>query len=107
MSQRGRVLAGDPEVFRELFDEHARSVYNLAYRLTGNWSAAEDAVSLTFLEAWRLRGRVAVDEDAGPLRPWLLGIATNVVRNVRRAARRHEDAMARLPRAEVAPDHAD
>jgi DNA-directed RNA polymerase specialized sigma24 family protein len=53
MSRRARVRAGDPDVFRELFDEHARSVYNHAFRLTGNWSTAEDVVSLTFLEAWR------------------------------------------------------
>jgi RNA polymerase sigma-70 factor (ECF subfamily) len=36
--------------------DHARAVYNHAFRLTGNWSAAEEVVSLTFLEAWRLRG---------------------------------------------------
>lgn len=104
---RARVHAGDPEVFRELFVEHVRSVYNLAFRLTGNGSTAEDVVSLTFLEAWRLRGRVDVSDDAGSLRPWLLGIATNVARNVRRATRRHDDALARLPKAEVVPDFAE
>ncbi|WP_141578027.1 RNA polymerase sigma factor [Actinomadura sp. WMMA1423] len=103
---RARVHAGDPEAFRELFDEHARSVYNHAFRLTGNWSAAEDVVSLTFLESWRLRERVDLDAD-GSLRPWLLGIATNVARNVRRAARRHEGALARLPKGEVVPDFTD
>jgi RNA polymerase sigma-70 factor (ECF subfamily) len=41
------------------------------------------------------------------LRPWLLGIATNVARNVRRAARRHDDALARLPRGEEVPDFAE
>jgi len=106
---RQRVRAGDPEVFRELFVEYSRSVYNHAFRLTGHWSAAEDIVSLTFLEAWRLRERVDADPDGGggSLRPWLLGIATNVARNVRRAARRHDGAMARLPRAEPVPDPAD
>jgi RNA polymerase sigma factor (sigma-70 family) len=99
---RTRVRAGDPAVFRELFDQHARSVYNHAFRLTGNWSTAEDVVSLTFLEAWRLRDRV--DADGGSLHPWLLGIATNVVRNLRRAARRHDTALARLPRKEEVPD---
>ena len=103
---RLRVRAGDPEVFRELFVEHARSVYIHAFRLTGTWSAAEDVVSLTFLEAWRLRARVDAD-GGGPLRPWLLGIATNVARNTRRAARRHDGALARLPRAEAVPDFAD
>jgi RNA polymerase sigma-70 factor, ECF subfamily len=102
---RARVRAGDPDAFRELFDQHVRTVYNHAFRLVGNWSAAEDVVSLTFLEAWRLRERV--DVDAGSLRPWLLGIATNVARNVRRAARRHDGALARLPRAEPVPDIAD
>ncbi|MGR6318159.1 RNA polymerase sigma factor [Micromonospora soli] len=107
MSVRGRLRAGDPDTFRELFDEHARSVYNHGFRLTGDWSVAEDVVSLTFLEAWRLRERVDADAEAGSLRPWLLGIATNVARNVRRAARRHAGALARLPRAEVVPDFAE
>lgn len=104
---RARVRAGDPDAFRELFDEHVRSVYNHAFRLTGNWSTAEDVVSLTFLEAWRLRDRVDVSDGARSLRPWLLGIATNVARNVRRAARRHDGALARLPNEEVAPDFAE
>ncbi|GAB2816336.1 sigma-70 family RNA polymerase sigma factor [Actinoallomurus bryophytorum] len=102
---RARVRAGDPYVFRELFDEHARAVYNHAFRLTGNWSTAEDVVSLTFLEAWRLRDQV--DADGGSLRPWFLGIATNVARNLRRAARRHDIALARLPRDEQVPDFAE
>jgi RNA polymerase sigma-70 factor (ECF subfamily) len=108
LPERQRVRAGDPEAFRELFVEHSRSVYNHAFRLTGSWSAAEDIVSLTFLEAWRLRERVDAGPDGGgSLRPWLLGIATNVARNVRRAARRHDGALARLPRAEPVPDPAD
>jgi RNA polymerase sigma factor (sigma-70 family) len=104
---RARIHAGDPNAFRDLFDEHVRSVYNHAFRLTGNWSAAEDVVSLTFLEAWRLRDRVDVSVDGGSLRPWLLGIATNVARNVRRAARRHDIALARLPKEDVVPDFAE
>jgi len=107
MSLRSRLHAGDPDAFRELFDEHVRTVYNVGFRLTGNWSVAEDIASLTFLEAWRLRERIDVDAEAGTLRPWLLGIATNVARNVRRAARRYEDAVLRLPPAEPVPDPAD
>ncbi len=106
ISTRARVRAGDPEAFRGLFDEHARSVYNHGYRLTGDWSVAEDVVSLTFLEAWRLRGRVDASAE-GSLRPWLYGIATNVARNVRRAARRYDGALARLPRQRSEPDFAE
>ncbi|MGW2519398.1 RNA polymerase sigma factor [Streptomyces sp. NPDC001617] len=102
---RKRIRAGDHDAFGDLFDAYARSVYNHAFRLTGEWSVAEDVVSLTFLDAWRLRERL--DEEGGSLRPWLLGIATNVTRNTRRAARRHTAAVARLPRDETVRDFAD
>ncbi|MGO4418534.1 RNA polymerase sigma factor, partial [Streptomyces sp. MCAF7] len=102
---RARIRDGDPEAFGELFDACARSVYNHAYRLTGDWSTAEDMVSLTFLEAWRLRERI--DPEGGSLRPWLLGIATNTVRNARRATRRHAAAVSRMPRQEAVRDFAD
>jgi RNA polymerase sigma-70 factor (ECF subfamily) len=106
MSMRARVRAGDPDAFRELFDVYARSVYNHGFRLSGDWSVAEEVVSLTFLEAWRLRGRIDADAD-GSLRPWLLGIATNVARNVRRAARRYDGTLARLSRQRSEPDFAE
>ncbi|MER7199449.1 sigma-70 family RNA polymerase sigma factor [Streptomyces sp. NPDC000188] len=61
-----------------------------------------EVVSLTFLEAWRLRDRV--EPEGGSLRPWLLGVATNVTRNLRRATRRHAAAVSRLPRAEAEAD---
>ncbi|WP_328873075.1 RNA polymerase sigma factor [Streptomyces sp. NBC_00287] len=102
---RKRIRAGDHDAFGDLFDGYARSVYNHGYRLTGDWATAEDVVSLTFLDAWRLRERL--DEEGGSLRPWLLGIATNVTRNTRRAARRHAAAVARLPREEAVRDFAD
>ncbi|MEU3899082.1 RNA polymerase sigma factor [Streptomyces sp. NPDC045251] len=104
-SLRDRVRAGDPEAFGRLFDTFASTVHRHAVRVTGDWSTAEDVVSLTFLEAWRLRERVLPEGDS--LRPWLLGIATNVMRNMTRTARRHRDALARLPPAAPVPDFAD
>ncbi|MBY8882587.1 RNA polymerase sigma factor [Actinacidiphila acidipaludis] len=104
-SLHARIRAGDPEAFREIFLSHAQMVYRHALRITGDWALAEDVVSLTFLEAWRLRGRLR-DEGDSP-RPWLMGIATNVLRNTVRARRRHERAMARLPARQTVPDFAD
>ena len=104
-SLRAQVRAGDPDAFAALFDEHAPVVYRYAAGLTGNWSAAEEVVSLTFLEAWRLRQTVT--RDGGSLRPWLLGIAVNVTRNQARAARRHRAAMSRLAPAPDLPDFAE
>ncbi|MFJ1534480.1 RNA polymerase sigma factor [Streptomyces mirabilis] len=104
-SLRARVRAGDPDAFRQLFDEHAAVVHRHAVRMTGNWVMADDIVSLTFLEAWRLRERVFPGDDS--LRPWLLGIATNVARNTARAARRHQAALTRVPPPDPVPDFAN
>ncbi|MCX5394457.1 RNA polymerase sigma factor [Streptomyces sp. NPDC006482] len=105
---RARIRAGDPSAFAELFDSHARSVYNHAFRLTGDWSVAEDVMSATYLEAWRLRHKV--DPEGGSLRPWLLGVATNVARNHCRGNRRYRAAAAAYAAAGAAgvpmPDHA-
>jgi RNA polymerase sigma-70 factor (ECF subfamily) len=105
MTMRTRARSGDPDAFGALFDEHARAVYNYAYRRTGSWPAAEEVVSLTFLEAWRLRD--GVQPEGGSLRPWLLGIAVNVLRNQARAERRHRAALDRLPQLSATPDFAD
>ena len=102
---RARARAGDVDAFGELFDSCAKAVYNHAFRLTGSWSLAEEVVSLTFLEAWRLRGKVEM--DGGSLQSWLLGIAGNVARNARRAASRHQAHMARLDLPPAVPDFAD
>ncbi|MFE5324845.1 RNA polymerase sigma factor [Embleya sp. NPDC056575] len=102
---RSRIRAGDPYAFEELFAEHSKSVYNHGFRMTGDWAAAEDVMALTFLEAWRLRADVAA--EGGSLRPWLLGVATNVVRNQRRTARRHQAVLDRVPREQAVPDFAD
>lgn len=107
---RARARAGDPAAFGELFDRYAKTVYNHAFRLTADWSSAEDVMSTTFLQAWRLRGRI--DADGGSLRAWLLGIATNVARNAQRGNRRYRAAVATFAAAEAAgggsvADHAD
>ncbi|WP_320774991.1 sigma-70 family RNA polymerase sigma factor [Streptomyces sp. CRN 30] len=103
---RTRVRAGESSAFAELFDSCARAVYNHAFRLTADWSTAEDVMAATFLEAWRLRDRV--DPEGGSLRPWLLGIATNTARNQYRSNRRYRAAATAAAAAELSvPDHAE
>jgi len=41
---RARARAGDADAFGAVFDACAKSVYNHAFRLTGNWSAAEEVM---------------------------------------------------------------
>lgn len=106
---RTLVRNGDPDAFAELFDECARTVYNHAFRLTADWSAAEDVMSATFMEAWRRRA--SVEADGGSLRPWLLGIATNVARSQYRSNRRYRNAAIAAAAANAAEeqveDHAE
>nr|WP_202477689.1 RNA polymerase sigma factor [Streptomyces sp. SID5470] len=106
---RTRVRNGDPDAFAELFDACARAVYNHAFRLTADWSLAEDVMSTTFMEAWRRRA--SVEAEGGSLRPWLLGIATNVARSHHRGNRRYRNAASAAAAAHAAEerveDHAE
>jgi RNA polymerase sigma-70 factor (ECF subfamily) len=100
----GRACAGDGAAFGRLFDRHARSVYNHCFRLAASWAAAEDLTQSTFLLAWRKRGKVALTNDSAL--PWLLAVATNVVRTDRRSLARQLRLRDRVG-GRHAPDHAD
>ena len=96
---------GDQRAFSELYERHARTIYNYLFRRLADWSEAEDLTALVFLEAFRRRREVVVVE--GKLLPWLYGIATNVLRNRRRALWRHRSLVAQLasqPGIEETPD---
>ncbi|MFG2566199.1 RNA polymerase sigma factor [Streptomyces sp. NPDC048567] len=102
---RTRIRAGDRQAFAVLYEEYARAVYNHAYRLTGDWSTAEEVMSETFLAAWRTRS--AVEPEGESLLPWLLGIATNKARNANRGTGRRLAFLARRPAPEPVADIAD
>ncbi|MFF1906518.1 RNA polymerase sigma factor [Kitasatospora sp. NPDC058218] len=104
-SQRARLRAGDRNAMGELFDAHAQAVYAYALRTLGDRAGAEDVVSMTFLEVWRLRAKLHEGDEG--LRPWVFGIATNVLRNTARAARRHRAALERLGEREPVEDFAE
>jgi RNA polymerase sigma factor (sigma-70 family) len=100
-----RAVDGDHERFGDLFERHARAVYNHCFRRTASWADAEELTSAVFLEAWRRRREVRPIDDSA--RPWLLGVANNLLRNHRRSLRRHRAALARLPNPAPQPDLAD
>ncbi|MEU1183083.1 RNA polymerase sigma factor [Streptomyces sp. NPDC005820] len=102
---RGRVRGGEREAFAELYELHSTAVYHHALRLTGDWSAAEEVMSETFLAAWR--GREDVEAGGGSLRPWLFGIATNKARNADRGLRRRLAFLARRSTEEAVDDFAE
>jgi RNA polymerase sigma-70 factor (ECF subfamily) len=95
----------DRRAFGLLFDRYVDRVHGFCLRRCGDWEAAQDLTSATFLEAWRHRDRVVLTEASAL--PWLLGVAFNLSRNASRSQRRFQAAVARLPRDEVSADHAD
>ena len=65
-----------PGAFAEVFDRHARTVHRYAARRL-DAGVADDVMSETFLVAFERR--TAFDGSANAL-PWLLGIATNLIK---------------------------
>lgn len=75
-----------PPAFAELFDRHSRSVNAFAtYRIGRH--AAEDVLSETFLVAFRRRADY--DDDVESAVPWLLGIASRLIRRHRAVEAKH------------------
>lgn len=91
----------DPAVFATLYDRHAPAVYRyLAQRLGDH--AADDVMSETFLVAFERRD--AYDREVTDARPWLLGIATRLMRKHARLEAVAWKGMAADMAAQVAPD---
>jgi RNA polymerase sigma factor (sigma-70 family) len=94
----------EPERFAALFDRHAPYIYRYLARRAGR-QVADDLLAETFLAAFAKRHRY--DLGHADARPWLYGIATNLVGQHRRnEARQHR--IAQVAAAEpVVLGHAD
>ena len=88
-----RRSVSDPEVFEEIFERHAASVWSYARRRIGA-DAAEDVVADAFLIAFTRRA--SFDPSYDSARPWLLGIATNLIRHRLRDERAHLAAVGKV-----------
>jgi RNA polymerase sigma factor (sigma-70 family) len=100
-----RAGSGDADAFGALFERHGAAVLQFCFRRTADASLAEDLTSIVFLEAWRKRGKLELFQESA--RPWLLGVALNVVRSQHRAQRRYADALARVPAPEPAESESE
>src|ERR1035437_6757690 len=83
-----RVKAGDGDAYRALVDRHSRSVFRLAFRMTGNEQDAEDVVQETFLRAYKQIGRF--DERAS-VGTWLYRITINCSLDVIKSRKRRSE----------------
>ncbi|MFC5214844.1 RNA polymerase sigma factor [Streptomyces coerulescens] len=96
------VVAGSleqPELFARLYDRYAPDIHRYAARRLGE-TAADDITADTFLTAFRIRARY--DRTRPSARPWLYGIAANLIGKQRRAEVRALRALARTGHDPVA-----
>jgi DNA-directed RNA polymerase specialized sigma24 family protein len=82
----------DPGVFGVIFDRHFDAVYGYLARRVGG--RADDLASSTFVVAFERRADFRA--EMGSARPWLFGIATNLLRNDWRAEKRALALLGRL-----------
>jgi RNA polymerase sigma-70 factor (ECF subfamily) len=83
-----RVKAGDGDAYRVLVERHSRSVFRLAFRMTGNEPDAEDVVQETFLRAYKQLHRWEARSSFGT---WLYRIAANYSLDLMRRRKRHAE----------------
>lgn len=85
-----RVRKGDRDAFEELVRMHQAAVYGFLRARLLEPADAEDLCQEVFLRCYT--GKVRIENKAA-LRPWLLGVARNVLReHVRKVRRRREIA---------------
>jgi len=70
----GKIRAGDGTAFEDLYQQHAARLYNLAYRMAGTASDAEDLLQDIFLLAYR---KLASFRGESSLGTWLYRLAMN------------------------------
>ena len=70
-----RVQAGEADAFADLVERHSRSVFRLAFRITGNESDADEIVQETFMRAYREIHRY---ESRASFATWIHTIARNL-----------------------------
>jgi RNA polymerase sigma-70 factor (ECF subfamily) len=97
-----KAKGGDQEAFRHLVDRHSRSIYRLAFRMTGRAEDAEDVVQETLVRAYRQLGRFEARANFGT---WLYRIGFNCSIDYMRARPTREsaapaDTLERLPVAQ-------
>jgi len=81
-----RTRAGDTAAFRVLVERYGRSVFRLAFRMTGNEFDAEDVVQETFLRAFK---QLDSYESRSSFSTWLYRIAANYSLDLIRSRKRH------------------
>ena len=75
---RNDFLRGDREAYADIVERYKSPIYNLAARLTGSQSDAEDLAQDVFIRVYETLDRFDVTKR---FFPWMYTVALNVIRN--------------------------
>lgn len=81
-----KVLKGDRKAYALLVEEYKSPLYNLAYRMTGNFEDADDLTQEAFIRAYQYLWRY---DPRKKFFTWLYTIALNLIKNHYKKNRKH------------------
>jgi len=84
----GRIRSGDGTAFESLYQQHAPRLYNLAYRMAGTATDADDLLQDIFLLAYRKVGSFRGESSLGT---WLYRLAMNHCLDVLRSRQSRQE----------------
>lgn len=90
-----RLATGELDALGELYDRHHVAVRRFLARATADAEDVDDLVHTTFMTASTLGARF---DGRASCRPWLMGIATQLLRRRRRSLGRFAEILASLAR---------
>jgi RNA polymerase sigma-70 factor, ECF subfamily len=83
------TMNGQPQAFTELVRRYQDSVFNLSYRMSGNWHDAADTAQETFIRAFR---KLSYYDPRYSFRNWVMSICANLTKNRFRGEARRRTA---------------
>jgi RNA polymerase sigma-70 factor (ECF subfamily) len=86
-----RARTGDSDAYRVLVERHSRSLFRLAFRMTGNQQDAEDVVQESFMRAYK---QLAKFDERASFGTWLYRIAANCSLDLVRSRKRRSEHLA-------------
>jgi RNA polymerase sigma-70 factor (ECF subfamily) len=92
---------GDADAFGQLVTYYQRTVYNIAYRLTGNRQEAEDVAQEAFVKTYQALDRFDAQR---PFEPWLYRITTNTALNWIKRRRPESELEEEIPPDSTTPN---
>ena len=96
------AAAGDADALARIVGAHHDDMARICYVICGDQDMAQDAVQAAWPVAWRKLGSL---RDPERLRPWLMAVAANEVRQVMRRQRRHQ--VVEIEVADIGSSHGD